>query len=53
MQRHRRGVVKCDAMWNNGVVHVEYSVCAVMQDVNCGCGIPSYVEWFDAKLDMV
>ena len=25
MQRHGRGVVKCgDAMWNNGVVPVEY-----------------------------
>ena len=27
--------------------------CAVMQDVKCGCGIPSDVEWFDAILDMV
>ena len=25
--------------------------CAVMQDVKCGCGIPSDVEWFDAILD--
>ena len=24
-----------------------------MQDVKCGCGIPSDVEWSDAILDMV
>ena len=23
-----------------------------MQDVKCGCGIPSDVEWFDTILDM-
>ena len=23
-----------------------------MEDVKCGCGIPSDVEWFDAILDM-
>ena len=27
--------------------------CAVMQDVKCGCGIPSDLEWFDAILYMV
>ena len=27
-------------------------MCAVMQDVKCGCGIPTDVEWFDAILDM-
>ena len=45
----RRCVVKCgDAMWNDGV---EYGG-VLMQDVKCGCGIPSDVEWFDAILDM-
>ena len=24
-----------------------------MQDVKCGCGIPSDVEWFDAILDII
>ena len=28
-------------------------VCRLMQDVKCGCGIRSDVEWFDAILDMV
>ena len=47
--------MKCgDAMWIDGVVHGEYQWwCAVMQDVKCGCGIPSVVEWCDAILDMV
>ena len=41
--------MKCgDAMWNDGV---EYGG-VLMQDVKCGCGIPSDVEWFDAILDM-
>ena len=44
--------VKCgDAIWNDGVVHGEYG--CVLQDVKCGCGIPSDVEWFDAILNMV
>ena len=44
--------VKCgDAMWN-GVVHVECGG-VLMQDVECSCGIPSDVEWFDARLDVV
>ena len=25
--------------------------CAATQDVKCGCGLPSDVEWFDAILD--
>ena len=28
-------------------------LCAMMQDVKCGCGILSDVEWFDAILDTV
>ena len=38
-------------MWNDGVVHGEYGV--LMQDVKCGCGIPSDVEWSNAISDMV
>ena len=42
--------VKCGDATQNGVVHGE---CGGVQDVICGCGIPSDVEWFDAILDMV
>ena len=34
-------------MWNDGR---GIWWCAVMQDVKCGCGRPSDVEWFDAIL---
>ena len=37
-------------MWN-GVVHGKCGG-VLMQDVKCGCGIPSDAEWFDAQLDM-
>ena len=41
----------CDVEWWCGAWEMWW--CAVMQDVKCGCGIPSDVEWFDAILDMV
>ena len=40
-----------DATWNDGVVHGEYGG-VLMQDVKCGCGIPSDVERFDTILNM-
>ena len=41
--------VKCgDAMWNCGSWGMWW--CA---DAKCGCGIPSNVERFDARLDVV
>ena len=43
--------VKCDAMWNV-VVQGECGG-VLMQDVKCGCGILSDVEWFDARLDVM
>ena len=43
--------VWCDVEWWWGAWGMCW--CAVMQDVKCGCGIPSDVEWFDAILDMV
>ena len=48
----RRGVKCGDAMWNDGVVHGGYGG-VLMQDVKCGCGIQSGVEWFDATLQGV
>ena len=50
-----------DVLWNvsgdamsRGIMvwygHVEHSG-VLMQDVKCGCGIPSDVEWFDTILD--
>ena len=45
MQRQMRCCeTRGDAMWNDGAVYVEYSR-ALMQDVKCGCGIPSDVEY--------
>ena len=41
----------CDVEWWCGAWGIWW--CAVMQDVKCGCGIPSDVEWFDVILDMV
>ena len=41
--RATSGVKCCDAMWN-GVVHGECGG-VLMQDVKCGCGIPSDAEW--------
>ena len=40
--------MKCgNAMWNDGG-GIWWR--AVMQDVKCGCGIPSDVKWFDPIL---
>ena len=51
----RRGVKRDDAMWNDGVVHVEYGgvLCC---DARCDVVVEYRVmwnEWFDAILDMV
>ena len=37
---------RCDVEWWCGAWGIWW--CAVMQDVKCGCGIPSDVVWFDA-----
>ena len=51
IQYSGQGVVKCDAMWNNGVVHVENGgvLWCKMWNVVVEYGD---VEWFDAILDM-
>ena len=47
--------VSDEVLWNVGWWCGAWGIwwCVVMQDVKCGCGIPSDVEWFDAILDMV
>ena len=57
----RHGVMSCNVRCEMWWCDVEWLlwcmgnvvVCRLMQDVKCGCGIRSDVEWFDAILDMV